>query len=162
PRSPHLKGKVEQGGVHYVTRNFLAGRAPPQPVDALNVALARWCCEIAGQRVHGTTKQRPLERFTSVEQAALGPLPPAPYDPAEWKQARLYRDCHLTFAGAYYSAPYRLVGQALWVRGGMQRVEIFTSDHQRVATHSRAHTPGERVTDLAHLPPEKIPNLLLS
>lgn len=29
PRSPHLKGKVEQGGVHYVARNFLAGRTPP-------------------------------------------------------------------------------------------------------------------------------------
>jgi hypothetical protein len=162
PRSPQLKGKVEQGGVHYVTRNFLAGRTPPQPVDALNVALARWCCEIAGQRVHGTTKQRPLERFTTVEQAALRPLPPTPYDPAEWKQVRLYRDCHLTFAGAYYSAPYRLVGQPLWVRGGAQSIEIFTSDHQRIATHRRAHTPGERVTDLAHLPPEKVPNLILS
>ena len=28
PRSPNLKGKVEQGGVHYICRNFLAGRTP--------------------------------------------------------------------------------------------------------------------------------------
>jgi transposase len=28
PRTPRHKGKVEQGGVHYVARNFLAGRAP--------------------------------------------------------------------------------------------------------------------------------------
>jgi len=162
PRSPHLKGKVEQGGIHYVTRNFLAGRTPPPPMDALNIALRRWCGEIAGQRLHGTTKQRPLVRFTTIEQAALRPLPPTPYDPAEWKQARLYRDCHLTFVGAYYSAPYRLIGQTLWVRGGARTVELYTSDHQLVATHTRASAPGERVTDLAHLPPEKVPNLIIS
>jgi transposase len=27
-RTPQHKGKVEQGGVHYVTRNFLGGREP--------------------------------------------------------------------------------------------------------------------------------------
>ncbi len=162
PRSPHLKGKVEQGGVHYVTRNFLAGRTPPPPMDALNLALRRWCCTIAGQRMHGTTKQRPLDRFITVEQSTLRPLPPTPYDPAEWKQARLYRDCHLTFVGAYYSAPYRLIGQTLWVRGGARTVELYTTDHQLVATHTRASAPGERVTDLAHLPPEKVPNLIIS
>src|SRR5690348_7927212 len=75
PRRPHLKGKVEQGGVHYVKRNFLAGRcapdSPPQPLDALNQGLRQWCSAVAGRRVHGTTKQQPLARFQLVEQAAL-------------------------------------------------------------------------------------------
>jgi transposase len=160
PRTPQHKGKVEQGGVHYVARNFLAGR-DPQPLPELNAALRRWCEQTAGHRVHGTTKQRPAERFAAVERAALRPLPPTPYDPAVWKRARLYRDCHLVVDGAYYSAPFRLVGQELWARGGARVVELYTADHQWVATHDRV-APGERQTDLAHLPPEKVPNLVIT
>jgi transposase len=79
PRTPRLKGKVEQGGVHYVKRNFLAGR-PPTPLDELNAKLRTWCIGTAGQREHGTTKQHPLEQFEQIERAALRPLPRAPYD----------------------------------------------------------------------------------
>jgi transposase len=166
PRSPHLKGKVEQGGVHYVKRNFLAGRcaleSPPQPVDALNAALRRWCREVAGQRVHGTTKQQPLRRFQQGEQAALRSLPPTPYQPAVWKRAQVYRDGYVTFEGAYYSVPYRLAGQAVWIRGGARTVELYSERHELVATHDRARAPGERLTHLAHLPPEKVAGLTIS
>jgi len=161
PRAPHLKGKVEQGGVHYLKRNFLAGR-PPQPLDEANHTLQRWVAQIAGQRVHGTTKQRPLDRFRIVEQATLRPLPVTPYDPAVWKQARVYRDCYITFEQAYYSVPFRLVGQPVWVRGGSRTVEVYTSDHALVATHDRAGTPGQRQTHVAHLPPGKVPGLTLT
>ncbi|MGH7309377.1 MAG: IS21 family transposase [Candidatus Rokuibacteriota bacterium] len=75
PRTPRHKGKVEQGGVHYVKRNALAGRTFRDLHDA-NRHLRRWCLEIAGHRVHGTIKQRPLDVFTQVEHAALQPLPP--------------------------------------------------------------------------------------
>lgn len=161
PRAPHLKGKVEQGGVHYVKRNFLAGREP-EPVDALNGKLRHWCMQVAGQRRHGTTQQVPLERFRQVEQGALLPLPRSPYDLAVWAKLRLHRDCHVTFDRCYYSAPYRLVGQDLWVRGGTRTVEIYTTAHELVATHDRAPTPGTRQTNLAHLPPEKVPGLVLN
>jgi transposase len=160
PRQPHLKGKVEQGGVHYVKRNFLAGREPA-PTDELNRKLRHWCTEVAGRRRHGTTKQRPLEQFEQVERAALRLLPSTPYDLAVWKQAVLHRDCHIVFEGSYYSAPHRLVGQTLTLRGGSRTVELFTPDHQRVATHPRASQPGERQTVLAHLPPHKLPGLVL-
>ena len=159
PRTPRLKGKVEQGGVHYVKRNFLAGR-PPTPVDELNAKLRTWCREVAGQREHGTTRQHPIEQFEQIERTALRPLPRTPYDLAIWKQAVLHRDCYVVFEGSYYSAPYRLVGQRLWIRGGTRTVELFTQDHQLVATHGRASQPGERKTILAHLPPHKIDGLV--
>lgn len=159
PRSPWLKGKVEQGGVHYVARNFLAGREVER-LDERNAKLRRWATDVAGQRVHGTTKRRPLERFAAVERAALGPLPPMPYDLAIWKQAAVYRDCHVVFAGSYYSAPHRLVGQRLWIRGGARTVELYGADHQLVATHDRARAPGERQTHLDHLPAHKVPGLV--
>jgi transposase len=160
PRTPQHKGKVEQGGVHYVKRNFLGGREPTTLQQA-TADVRVWCLSTAGQRVHGTTREQPLARFEEIEKDRLRLLPTTPYDLAVWKVARLQRDCHITFDQAYYSAPFRLVSQDLWVRGGSDTVRIYTLDYQLVATHQRAQRPGERMTHPAHLPPEKLPGLLL-
>lgn len=160
PRRPNLKGKVEQGGVHYVKRNFLAGREPER-TDSLNEKLQQWCSGIAAGRVHGTTKRSPAERFFGVEAAELLPLPTCPYDMATWKQVKLHRDCHVAFERAWYSAPHRLVDQTLWVRGGTRTVRIYTQTQELVATHDVA-APGERRTHADHLPPEKLAQATLS
>jgi len=158
--TPEQKGKVEQGGVHYVKRNFLGGREPTTITKA-NQEVLRWVNTTAGQRIHGTTKEKPLERF-EIEYDTLRPLPNAPYDMAVWKEAKLHRDCYVVFERAYYSAPFRLVGRKLWVRGGTQNVQIYTSDYHLVATHPLAYVPGDRLTNLDHLPPQKVPGLTLN
>ena len=157
PRTPEHKGKVEQGGVHYVKRNALAGRAF-RDVHEANRHLWRWCVEIAGRRIHGTTKRIPLEVFDQVERAALLPVPPTPWELAEWKKAKLHPDCHVVFAAAYYSAPHRLIGQRLWVRATAWKVELF-HEYTLVATHRRGR-PGQRRTLPDHLPPDKVHFLL--
>jgi len=160
PRTPEHKGKVEQGGVHYVKRNFLGGREPATHTQA-NRDVRRWTMTTAGQRIHGTTREKPLLRF-KTEQGVLRPLPNTPYDMAIWKQLKLHRDCYLVFERAYYSAPFRLVGQQLWVRGGTREVQIYTSDYQLVGTHPRAQRPGQRLTHPDHLPPHKLAGLTLN
>jgi transposase len=73
------KGKVESG-VKYVKRNALAGRRW-HDLDELNASLGEWSVTVADQRVHGTTHERPAERFTRAEAAALIAVdgrPPAP------------------------------------------------------------------------------------
>lgn len=158
PRTPEHKGKVEQGGVHYVKRNFLAGRAFRDVVEANERALV-WCVETAGRRIHGTTKEPPLARFDTIERAMLLPLPAAPYALATWKQAKLHPDCHVVFDQAFYSAPHRLIGQRLWIRAADTSVRIFYQ-HSLVATHPRATRRGQRLTNLDHLPPAKVAGLL--
>ena len=160
PATPRLKGKVEKGGVHYVKRNFLAGRDSELTTE-LNEKLLVWCTTVAADRVHGTTKVPPRERFDSAERSALGALPVTPYDPGVWKKVKLHRDCHVQFECAYYSAPFRLVGQQLWVRGGTRTVMIYTPDHEWVFTHDRVG-PGQRQTAVDHLPPEKVRGLTLT
>ena len=157
PRTPEHKGKVEQGGVHYVKRNALAGR-DFRDLPAGNRHLLRWCVETAGRRVHGTTKQIPLEIFDQVERAALHPLPVSPWELTEWKRATLHPDCHVVFAGAYYSGPHRLIRQRLWVRATDLKVELY-QDYVLAATHRRAR-PGQRRTLPAPLPPDKVHFLL--
>jgi transposase len=163
PATPQHKGKVESG-VHYVQRNFLAGQdytSPQHHIQHANADVARWVAETAGQRRHGTTKQIPLEQFEQLERAALRPLPPAPFEQVTWQQVKLHRDCHIVFGNAYYSAPYRYVGETLWVRATAKSVEIHR-EFERLVIHSRAGQPGERVTLLAHLPPEKVAGLTLT
>jgi len=159
PRTPEHKGKVEQGGVHYVKRNFLGGREPTT-ITRANQEVLTWCNTTAGQRIHGTTKEQPLARFQETERVRLKPLPEQPYDLAVWKQVRLGRDCYVQFDHAYYSAPFRLIGQQVWVRGGIQHVRIYTLNHKLIASHERARQPGERQTHTDHLPPQKVAGLL--
>ena len=161
PKTPQHKGKVEQGGVHYVKRNFLGGREPTSLAQA-NQDVRAWCLTTTGQRTHGTIRKQPLTQFEEVERAALQPLPPAPYDLAIWKRAKLHNDCYVVFDNAYYSGPFRLVGEYLFVRGGSREVRLYTSDYQLVATHERAEEPGQRRTHPNHLPPEKMAGVFLT
>jgi hypothetical protein len=96
-----------------------------------------------------------------VEQARLKALPETPYDLAVWKQIKLHRDCYVVFEGSFYSAPFRWVGQKLWLCAGSRQVRLYSPQYELVATHERAGQPGERLTHPDHLPQEKLPGLLL-
>ena len=68
PYRAQTKGKVESG-VKYVKRNFLPGRVF-RDLEDFNEQLAAWQAEVADVRIHGTTHERPIERFAR-EAAAL-------------------------------------------------------------------------------------------
>ena len=159
-RTPEHKGKVEQGGVHYVVRNALSGRSF-RDLHEGNEYLQHWCLQVAGRRDHGTLHVQPLKLFEEVEKAQLLPLPEARYEAAVFKQAKLHPDCHIIFDRAYYSAPHRLIGETLWIRATRDRVEIY-HEHERVATHPRALEPGKRVSNFVHYPPEKVAGMLVT
>jgi transposase len=72
PYRARTKGKTESG-VGYVKRNAVAGLAFTS-FEALEAHLSRWMLE-ADERIHGTTRERPSERFERDERAALQPLP---------------------------------------------------------------------------------------
>jgi len=151
-RSPEKKGKVE-AGVKYVKRNFFRARAGERDAFLLQGQLDRWVLEIAGQRIHGTTRRRPLEVFEEVERAALLPLPQTPWKAVWWREPKLHRDCHVTIERAMYSAPWRLVGKRLLARVTEHAVELYFDD-ARVATHPRV-APGTRSTLEQHLPEQR-------
>jgi transposase len=162
PRQPQHKGKVERGGVAYVQSSFMPLLPPHTPLPEANRRLQHWLVTTAGLRVHGTTREVPLTRFEQRERPALHPLPATAYEPAVWKACTLYRDGHVTFEKAYYSAPYRLIGQTLWVRAGLQEVRLLTDRFELVATHPRARQPGQRFTQPDHLPADKALALTLT
>lgn len=66
----------------------------------------------------------------------------------------------MVFDQAFYSVPYRLYPGKVWICGGGRQVRIFDEQYQLQATHERASQPGQRLTNLAHLPATKVPGLI--
>ena len=151
PREPQKKGRVE-AGVKYVKGNFLPTRTFRSLHDA-NTQLRDWVMGWAGNRTHGTTKEQPLARFTETEKHILHPLPDVPPELAVWAKVKLHGNCHVEFRRCYYSAPYRLVHQILWLRATEKTVQIF-HENELVAIHSRLIRPGSKSTVQEHQPPE--------
>lgn len=58
PRDPQKKGRVESG-VKYVKNSFVPLRTF-RSLDDANAQLRQWIMETAGNRIHGTTRQKPL------------------------------------------------------------------------------------------------------
>jgi transposase len=150
PADPAKKGVVESG-VKYVKGNFLPTRTFRDLAD-LNAQAHRWVLEEAGVRIHGTTRQQPLERFL-IEKPLMRNLPDVAPDLGSWNRLKLHRDCHVKLDYVLYSAPFALIGQTLWVRATDVSISIF-QDYRLVATHVRARRPGDRRTVLDHLPPD--------
>jgi hypothetical protein len=148
PRSPEKKGKVERS-CGYVKNNFLK-TWDSIDIDEDRKALRRWLEQIAGTRCHATTRQAPLALFETCERDALIPLPRTPWEVVRWKRATLHRDSHVQIDAAFYSAPWRFLGQKLWVRCTPHSVSIYDKQ-EHLSTHARVGR-GQRSTVESHLP----------
>lgn len=148
PYRARTKGKVESG-VKYVKRNALAGRSFAS-FAALEAHLTAWMAA-ADTRVHGTTHERPIDRFARAEQAALRPLPAHPLPRREQRhRRRVAADAFVDVETVRYSVPYQLVRDAVEVAIGEADVRIFHGA-TLVATHPRVREPFAQVVDPAHL-----------
>lgn len=154
---PAKKGIVESG-VKYVKRNFLPLREFRNLAD-LNRQAQEWVLSVAGNRIHGTTREQPLRRFVEVEKDFLKALPDVPPELVGWAQVKLHGDCHVQFEKCRYSAPYRLVHNYLWLRYSEKAVQIYKDD-RLVAVHLRLRRPGQRSTKQEHLPPAALAYLM--
>jgi transposase len=148
-RRPQDKPRIERAN-GYAQGSCFAGRALGR-LDEIRCDAERWCREVAGQRVHGATGERPLAAFAQREQAALQPLPAQPWELATWTTGLVHADCHLRAGNAGYSAPYEYVGRRLDVRLG-ERIVTLYDGITPVASHAR-QPGGGRATRLEHYPP---------
>lgn len=147
PYRARTKGKTESG-VKYVKRNGIAGRQF-ESFTQLEAHLAEWLL-IADQRVHGTTHERPVERFEREERAALRPLPARPL-PTHGRrlQRRVANDSLVDIDTVRYSVPHRLVRDHVEALVTPTEVRIFHGE-DLVAVHARSSEPHARVVEPAH------------
>jgi transposase len=122
PYRAQTKGKVESG-VKYFKRNFLPGREFVDDVH-LHEQLGEWMTTIADVRLHGTTHERPIERF-GQEQPLLIPTASQPSFRLEAPLVRIVAEDYLVSVDTNrYSVPFPLIGQTVEVqrRGGQLRI----------------------------------------
>lgn len=123
---PQTKGKVESG-VKYVKRNFLPGRRFRDIAD-FQGQLAEWTAEIADVRIHGTTHQRPIDRFAE-ERGALRPITGHGGFRLQRRLARIVAEDYLvSFETNRYSVPFHLIGQTVECLRVGAELHIFHHD----------------------------------
>jgi transposase len=145
-RYPEYKGRVE-ASIKYIRHSFFYGRSFASLED-LRAQAGKWRDDIANQRIHGTTRERPADRLL-VERPRLRALPPHPFDTdlvvpvIVSKEARVRLDCNS------YSVPPGLVGKSVHIRADDHKVRIIL-DGVEVAAHPRCWERRRHVQDPAH------------
>lgn len=141
--SPQDKGRVENQ-MPYVRESWFAGETF-QGLEAARRSARHWCLEIAGARVHGTTRLVPREVFASEELPRLRPAPSEHYDVPHWGDAKVHPDHHVQVLKSLYSVPTRYIGKRVRVRADRRTVRIYLGT-ELIKTHPRVAI-GKRSTD---------------
>ncbi|MGH8673726.1 MAG: IS21 family transposase [Burkholderiales bacterium] len=129
------KGRVE-AAVGYVKKNFLAG-LEISDFSVLAPAVRTWLDEVANVRVHGETRQRPIDRFTE-EREQLQPMAATPFDIGNIHTLRASNRFRITFETNRYSVPAEYASQRLTLKAYPERVGIYAGD-KLIARHVRSY-----------------------
>lgn len=152
PASPWLKGRVESG-VKYVKgavfcRDFSSFAEAQQ-------GLEEFVMGEAGNRIHGTTKQRPLTLFAEEDKPFLAPLPDPFPELVYWARLQVHTTTHVYLNKGYYSVPYQHIKQHVWLKAGLKIVEIYDLNFRPLTMHLVTTRPGQYRTNPDHYPPHK-------
>jgi hypothetical protein len=140
--------------VPYVRERWFEGETFSGDLAVVRAHAASWCRDIAGVRVHGSTRRKPREAYEADEKPAMQPPPAEPFDVPRWSQAKIHPDHHAQVARALYSLPTAYIAETLEVRADRSTVRFYQG-----ATLVKAHPrvlPGKRSTDATDLPTEKV------
>jgi len=150
--TPEHKGKVESG-VKYVKNNFRPFRQYKDFSDA-NRQLKEWNRTVAEVRIHGTTRVQPIELFKTYEKSVLKAVTSERFEIPVYKRLKVYRDIHIQFDYAYYSAPHELRGEYVIARKASNQITIYKNEVNLVAVHTTV-SRGKRQTNMNHYPPNE-------
>jgi hypothetical protein len=143
-RAPKDKGKVERDvqTVREAVRKEMVLHPEATCVE-LNVLMRQWSLHTYGERVHGTTREKPLTVLLERERPALKALPEKPYEVSHWKQATVHPDHYIQYQGKAYSVPHAYVGKIVWVRVSEHILRVYSEEKlikQHLMTSAYRHT----------------------
>lgn len=148
PYRARTKGKVERG-VGYIKRNAIAGYGF-ESWEALEGHLEWWMREVSDVRVHGTTGDRPIERFVA-EKEALQPLASRPsFQRRRSLRRRVQADCCVELDTNHYSVPYVHLGKDVTVEVADGVVQVLLAG-QVIAEHDQLRGARQWKVEPRHL-----------
>lgn len=93
-----------------------------------------------------------ISLFLEEEKPFLAPLPATRFELADWKQATVQFNYHISVDRMLYSVPYEYIKKKVDVRVTEHTIEIFYN-HNRIASHRRlTGRPGQYSTITEHMP----------
>jgi transposase len=153
-RTPKDKARVENQ-VPYVRERCFAGETFAADLGAIRRHAEVWCRDVAGARVHGTTRQVPREVYERDERPHMQPPPETAFDVPHWCDPKVHPDHHVQVLKALYSVPTRYIGKTLDARADRTSVRLYLGT-ELIKVHPRK-AAGGRSTDPKDFPPGKAP-----
>jgi len=151
-RHPKDKARVENQ-VPYVRERWFAGESFSADISEIRRQAETWCRDVAGGRVHGTTRRVPREVYESEERPHMQPAPETDFDVPHWCTPKVHPDHHVQVLKALYSVPTRYIGKIVEARADRKTVRIYLGA-ELIKVHARK-APGQRATDPQDFPPGK-------
>jgi transposase len=145
---PETKGVVECG-VGYVEKNALQGRSEELlTVEDYSKLAVYWRDFVANVRIHGTTGERPIDRFEN-ERLHLRPLPELSFDTDDIVPVIASSHARVRFDTNRYSVPPEFARKPLVLRADEHWVRVLHAARE-VARHRRSYQRKEIVVDPQH------------
>lgn len=108
--------------------------------------------ELFNQRLFQKKEGSQLSLFLGEEKPLLAPLPATRFELADWKQATVQFNYHISVDRMLYSVPYEYIKKKVDVRITDTTIEIFYN-HTRIASHRRlTGRSGQYSTVTEHMP----------
>lgn len=152
PYKARDKAKVEVGV--QVAQRWILARLRNETffsLHALNRRIAELREELNARPMKKLGNATRRELYERYDRPVLRPLPSELYEISEWAEARVNLDYHVEHEKHWYSAPYQLVQESVWVRATASTVELFFRG-ERVASHARSGAAYQHTTDKSHMP----------
>jgi len=150
-RSPKDKARVENQ-MAYVRESWWSGERF-EDLRTARASARTWCRDIAGTRVHGTTREMPRAVFERDELPKMRAAPEGIFDVPHWGEAKVHPDHHVQVLKSLYSVPTRFIGKTVRVRADLRTVRIYVGT-ELIKAHRRVAV-GKRSTDPNDYPPGK-------
>jgi len=143
----HQKGKIERV-IGYIRTSFFTGEKFSS-FEELNSKALHWCSEIADRRVHGTTHERPIDRWEE-EKEAIMPLPQASYDTRKVEHRIVQKDCYINWEGNCYQVPWQYARKTVVVKGSESTIHVYFDD-KCIAQHQVSKGKGKYIRNPEYL-----------
>ncbi len=153
PRKPKDKASVEVGVL--IAQRWILARLRNRTffsIEEMNTAIRSLLDKLNARPMRSIGGKTRDQLFEELDAPALRPLPPEPYEFAEWKlRVTVGADYHVAWQDHYYSVPHTLVSSKVNLKVTRDAVIVFHRD-KRVALHPRKDEPGACSTLPEHQP----------
>lgn len=155
PYWPRDKGKVE-AGVKYVRNNFMQGIRFTKSVPSLeefNKQSGHWIDQVANYRIHGTTNEKPMDRWLAEKPYLKFPTSLPDYQTSPVLVRYSTKDQFIQYKQNFYSVPKEYAWRKLFIREidsqGNKSVNIYFQN-ELISQHNLCSERGKSIENPLH------------